>query len=156
MRRRLLDSEGAEMEKEWKLIADINFSEDTHSYTFENLDCTELYVEVQGLRNISATESGMRILINDSDLVELSSQKNNDQYSQDRYQQTYLRYNGLFWFSVKTNVCNSNVITYHTMYQSLLAPYIFTKADEPCKKITIKAASSTYDLNAGNVKIYGR
>lgn len=49
MRRRLLDSEGAEMEKEWKLIADINFSDDTHSYTFNNLDCTELYVEVQGL-----------------------------------------------------------------------------------------------------------
>lgn len=155
-RRRILGSEVEEMEKEWKLIADINFSDDTHSYTFENLDCTELYVEVQGLRNISATESGMRILINDSELVELSSQKNNDQYNQDRYQQTYLRYNGLFWFSVKTNVCNSNVIMYHTIYQSLLAPYIFTKADEPCKKITIKAASSTYDLNAGNVKIYGR
>ena len=56
-RRRTLGSEVEEMEKEWKLIADINFSDDTHSYTFENLDCTELYVEVQGLRNVSATES---------------------------------------------------------------------------------------------------
>lgn len=145
------------MEKEWKMIADINFSDDTHSYTFEGLDCTELYIEVQGLRNVSTTvESSMRVSINDSELMELTAQKNSDQYKQDRYQQAYLRYNGLFWFSVKTNVCNSNVIMYHTIYQSLLAPYIFTKADEPCKKITIRAASSVYDLNAGNVKIYGR
>ena len=98
----------------------------------------------------------MRILINDSELIELSSQKNNDQYNQDKYQQAYLRYNGLFWFSMKTNPCNSNVSVYHTMYQSLLAPYVFTKSDEPCKKIIIKAAANTYDLNAGNVKIYGR
>ena len=145
------------MEKEWKMIADINFSDDTHSYTFEGLDCTELYIEVQGLRNVSTTvESSMRVSINGSELVDLQSQRNNDQYKQDKYQQAYLRYNRLFWFSVKTNACNANVNMYRNMYQSLLAPYIFTKADEPCKKITIGAMSSAYDLNAGNVKIYGR
>lgn len=112
MRRRLLVESGEEeVAKEWRIIKEIIVSENDKEYQIENLNLEEILVETIGLINISETNSGIRIVINDSNIVTLNTQKVTGA-SDVKYQKVHLKFNGLFWEVALTVPCNNEEFYY--------------------------------------------
>lgn len=154
-------SGGGSVEKEWKVIAEIDVLEETSSYEYDNLDnLTEIFIYTKGLTNIGEQDSVLRGIIYDSaggnvECIAIDTQKSATNMP-DRYQRHYIKYNGMYWESQKLSVCN-NEQNYYLSYNQLQSPYSVKLAIGQCKKLYLRVAMpSSQALKSGQIYIYGR
>lgn len=147
---------GGSAEKEWTKIAEITVQEYDVGYEYTNLDnLTEIFIYTVGLMNVSTVASNLRISVNDDSpqFGSIDTQVNTG--GETKYQKLYLKYNGLYWESRKTPMCN-NEEDYYTNYTNLLTPYSVKLGIKKCTKLKIEITNTQYSLKSGKIYIYGR
>lgn len=140
--------------KEWQLFQTVTGDEETGFFEYTDLDFTELYFIATGLYNINeTTASDVSIEINDIREGTLDTQKSNGK-SDEKNQTLHLKFNGLFWETLKTQQSN-NAASYYNSFGNPLVPYSNQVETEKCTKMKLNS-NSKYRWAGGTIKIYAR
>ena len=140
--------------KEWQLFQTVTGDSNTGFFEYTNLDFTELYFIATGLYNISSeTTSGVYIEINGIQEGLLDTQKSNGK-SDTKNQTLHLKFNGLFWETLKTQPSN-NAESYYNLFGNATVPYSNNVGTEKCTKLKFNS-NLNYRWAGGTIKIYAR
>ena len=140
--------------KEWQLFQTVTGDSETGFFEYTNLDFTELYFIATGLYNINeTTPSGVTIEINDIQEGLLDTQKSNGK-SDTKNQTLHLKFNGLFWETLKTQPSN-NAESYYNSFGNPTVPYSNNVGTEKCTKLKFNS-NPNYRWAGGTIKIYAR